>query len=259
MYASASLAQGLSLFNRIKGTKIWMVLLGFVAVALHALLLHHWIDLVSGQNLTVFNMLSLVVWLVSLLVLLIILFKPVDMLALFIFPLAIFSILLVVGFPSRFIIKTGGRPSELFHIFLSVITFAVMCVAGFQAILLAIQERVLRTKLGGTLLHKLPPLITMEKLLFQMLTTGFVLLSLLLATSLYSFHTILLSDAVILQKAVIVLAAWAIIGALLLGRYLWGWRGRKAIYCTLFGVLLLLIVYFGINLGPVYNSTVMNG
>ena len=47
---------------------------------------------------------------------------------------------------------------------------------------------------------------------------------------------------------VIVVVAWVIIGLLLLGRYLWGWRGRKAIYCTFSGVLLLLIVYFGSKL-----------
>lgn len=240
--------QGLSLFNCMRHTKLWLVLLGFAAVAIHALLLHHWIDLTTGQNLTAFNMLSLVVWLIALLVLFVILFKPLDMLTIFIFPLAMLSILLVVGFPSRFIIATDGRSSELFHILLSVITFAVMCMAGLQAILLAVQQRILRLKPAGTLLHKLPPLITMEKLLFQTIAIGFVLLSLLLVTSLYAFYAVLLRDSVILQKTVIVVVAWVIIGLLLLGRYLWGWRGRKAIYCTFSGVLLLLIVYFGSKL-----------
>jgi len=248
MYAAASMAQGLSSFTRAQKSRAWMIVLGFLSVGVHALLLHRWIDLVAGQNLNFFNMLSLVMWLISLFALLIILFKPADMLVIFIFPLAIVSILLVIGFPSRFVINTNAQASELFHILFSVITFAVMCIAGFQAILLAIQERVLRFKIPGTLFHKLPPLILMEKLLFQMISIGFISLTLLLATSFYSFHAIMLSEGVILQKTIVVIAAWVVIGLLLLGRYLWGWRGRKAIYCTLFGVLLLLVVYFGSKL-----------
>lgn len=248
LYAGTSLTQGLSLVSRRQGVRFWILVFGFLAIVLHGVLLYCWIDLPSGQNLTASNMLSLITWLISLLILSVALFKPVEILVVFIFPAAVLSILLVLGFPSRFIITTRANLTELFHIVLSVITFAILCVAGLQAVLLAIQERTLRSKPAGTFIHKLPPLITMEKFLFQMIGVGFAFLSLLLVTSIYFFHSKMLHDIFLFQKTTLVISAWIIFAILLLGRYLRGWRGRKAVYCTLYGVLLLLIVYFGSKL-----------
>ncbi len=136
----------------------------------------------------------------------------------------------------------------LLHVLLSGITFAVLVIAGFQAVLLAIQERWLRFASNGHFIQKLPPLITMEKLLFRTIIVGFVLLSVLLVTSFYAFHDLLWHNRLLLQKTILVLVAWVIFAVLLLGRFAWGWRGRKAIYGTFFGVLLLIVIYFGSQL-----------
>ena len=132
----------------------------------------------------------------------------------------------------------------LFHLWLSMITLAILCIAGLQAILLAIQERLLRLSPSDSFIQKLPPLVTMEKFLFQTIVVGFILLSLLLGSSFYEFHG-LLWQHLLWQKIVLVMIAWAIFVILLMGRYGWGWRGRKAIYGTFFGVLLVVIVYVG--------------
>jgi ABC-type uncharacterized transport system permease subunit len=131
------------------------------------------------------------------------------------------------------------------HIFLSVITSMVLCVAGFAALILAIQEHLVRTEPGGNIIRRLPPLITMEKLLFQIITLGFLLLSFLLISSIYYFHELLSSNWLLWQKTILVICAWIVFAMLLIGRYFRGWRGRKAIYGTLFGVTLLIVVYFG--------------
>ena len=94
-------------------------------------------------------------------------------------------------------------------------------------------------------MQKIPPLETMEALLFQVIALGFILLSVVLFSSLYFYRSIILVHGMVLQKTALVSAAWLVFAVLLLGRYHWGWRGRKAIYCTLAGVGLLLIAYFG--------------
>lgn len=53
------------------------------------------------------------------------------------------------------------------HILSSIIAFSLLTIAALQAILLAIQEQRLR------LIRHLPPLQTMESLLFQMIGTFF--------------------------------------------------------------------------------------
>lgn len=246
LYATASLMQ--SLVQRVHRVKHWVLLFGVIAVVCHGILLYRWIDLAMGQNLTIFNMLSILIWLISLFILIVAWFTAVEMLVVFIFPVAIVSIVLVLSFPSQFIMTTTANPGELFHIILSIVTFAILCVAGFQAFLLALQERTLRLNPEREFIHRLPPLVTMEKLLFQIITAGFVFLSILLVTSIYYFHAQLLQNILVFQKTTLVVFAWMIFAMLLSGRYLWGWRGRKAVYCTLYGVLLLLIVYFGSKL-----------
>ncbi len=247
-YVIAGIIQGMNLGGQWRSAKAWLISLGFIAICLHGVLLHRWIDVSTGQNLNFFNMLSLTAWLVSILVLVMALVKSLEVLVIFVFPVAAISILLVLGFPHADIINTAAKPDTLFHILLSIVTFCVLCVAGLLAILLAVQDYVLRQKQGSWMIEKMPPLESLEKLLFQVISLGFVLLSVVMVTSMYFYHELLWNSRVLLQKTILVGAAWSIFAVLLLGRYCWRWRGRRAIYGTLGGVLLLFLAYFGSKL-----------
>lgn len=244
-YVLAAIVQSMNLIGHGRYTKFGMMLFGFIAVCLHALLLHQWIDVTAGQNLNFFNLLSLTIWLVALLVLVMALFRSVEVLVLFSFPIAAISILLVLRFPEAEIIQTSASPNALFHILLSILTFCVLCVAALLALLLALQDSLLRKKHGSVFMGKLPPLETLERLLFQVNSLGFILLSALITTSLYFYCDILWHSMALLQKTFLAAAAWIIFAVLLWGRFVWGWRGRKAIYGTLIGVVLLFLAYFG--------------
>lgn len=137
---------------------------------------------------------------------------------------------------------------DLLHLILAISTVFIVCAAGAQAIIVALQERVLRQHRLTSVFSRLPPLETNERILFYLVALGFFLLSILLVTSLYFFHQLLWQQWPLQQKTLLVLLAWLIFAGLLLGRFLWGWRGRKAIYGTLYGVLLLLAVYLGSRL-----------
>ncbi len=241
-YSFATLSHGFGIFVR----RHWQQVVGrifcFLGLLLHAMVLHYWIDLASGQNLTFFNLLSLGLWLVSLFALFIALFKSFDVLVLIMMPLSMVSIILVLLFPGRYIIQSVAAPKDLFHIVLSIITFSVLCLAGLQAVFLAIQDRLLRYAPNGFLIRKLPPLVSTEKLFFQMVLTGFILLTFLLFSSLYSFHPFLQQDLLI-SKTLLAICAWLIFLVLLLGRWLRGWRGRFVIFTAVIGVLVILFIY----------------
>ena len=48
-----------------------------------------------------------------------------------------------------------------------------------------------------------------------------------------------------LRHRLVVVVAWLVFGVLLLGRWRFGWRGRKALHWTLAGYVLLGLSYFG--------------
>jgi ABC-type uncharacterized transport system permease subunit len=86
----------------------------------------------------------------------------------------------------------------------------------------------------------------MEYLLFQMLTTGIVFLTLSLASGLLFIEDLFAQHLV--HKTVLSILAWIIFTGLLIGRSRYGWRGQTAIRWTLIGFALLLLAYFGSKL-----------
>jgi ABC-type uncharacterized transport system permease subunit len=47
------------------------------------------------------------------------------------------------------------------------------------------------------------------------------------------------------HTAILSLVAWIIFGVLLVGRWRWGWRGRRAVKLTLTGMVILVLAFFG--------------
>jgi ABC-type uncharacterized transport system permease subunit len=87
---------------------------------------------------------------------------------------------------------------------------------------------------------------TLERLLFQLIALGFVLLTVSLLSGLAFVDDLFAQHLV--HKTTLSITAWLIFGLLLWGRWRYGWRGRKAVRLTLAGIILLLLAYFGSKL-----------
>jgi ABC-type uncharacterized transport system permease subunit len=246
LYSLAAAMQWVSSARLGLPSKKLMMLFALPAILGHAYLLHYAIDTQLGQNLSVLNLASLACWLMMLMFTLLVLLKPVEKLGLILFPLAAFSVVLAFWIPGQHVIATANDLRSLLHILLAVVTFSVLAFAGIQAILLALQDRQLRAKNQWGWLNKMPPLETMENLLFQMIGCGFLLLTALLLSSFYFYHAALWTQ--FFSKALVTGIAWLVFAVLILGRKFLGWRGKKALYCTAFGVMLVLLLYFGVYL-----------
>jgi len=158
------------------------------------------------------------------------------------FILAAFTIILALFFPHH-IHPMPEHLGQMAHIWLSAITFSIICAAALQAILLYIQDRLLhRYHHLPNLVKKLPAIESMEHVLFQMITIGFVLLTVVCISSAYFFSDIF--QLPLLKKTLLAFLTWGIFFILLLGRHLFGWRGRKAVAYVLAGFILLILVYF---------------
>ena len=109
---------------------------------------------------------------------------------------------------------------------------------------IAIAERRLHRKEGGAL-GALPPLLTLERLLFRLIAGAFLLLTLTLATGIAFSETLFGRALRFDHKTVFGVLSWLTFGVLLAGRRLYGWRGRTALRWTLTGFVMLLLAYVG--------------
>jgi ABC-type uncharacterized transport system permease subunit len=112
-------------------------------------------------------------------------------------------------------------------------------------VLMALIERRLHGGELPTALQKLPPLLTMETLLFRIITAGFVLLTLTLASGILYSEELFGKAMRFNHKTLFGILSWLIFAALLGGRRLYGWRGRVAVRWTLTGFLMLILAYIG--------------
>jgi len=83
----------------------------------------------------------------------------------------------------------------------------------------------------------------MEALLFDMISLGFALLTIALATGFVFMDNMFAQN--LAHKTLLSLIAWLVFAILLWGRYKFGWRGRKALVWTLAGFAVLMLAYFG--------------
>jgi ABC-type uncharacterized transport system permease subunit len=188
---------------------------------------------------------SLLAWLSALMLWMFCLSEPLHMLGAVQYPFAALCALWPV------LAGNEGTPIPLddwrlgLHILLSLLSAGLLTLAAVQALAIAILDRLLHRPDNMALARRLPPLQTMEKLLFQLVFVGFFLLSLtlcsglLIITGLHGEH---------LAQFILTASAWLIFGVLLWGRRRYGWRGRTAIRWALTGYITLVAAYFGSKL-----------
>ena len=129
------------------------------------------------------------------------------------------------------------------HILISIFAYSFLSIAAVQAILLSIQNKHLHNQHPGGFIRALPPLQTMESLMFQMLAMGFVLQSFSLISGFIFLDDMFAQHLV--HKTILSIIAWIIFAVLLWGRWKFGWRGKIAIRWTLGGFVSLLLAYLG--------------
>lgn len=135
------------------------------------------------------------------------------------------------------------------HIAIAIATtFAFMAAFGV-AILLWVQTRRLHDIRGGqgasSWLDRVPPVLSLERILFRVLWIGFVLLSVLVLSGMFFGEQVWGRPLVLSHKVVFTALAWVLFGVLLAGRSLAGWRGLTAVRATVFGFALLFLAYAG--------------
>lgn len=171
--------------------------------------------------------------------------SPLRPLGLGVYPVAGAFVLIAALWPSTATAVEGDWTVRV-HILLSLLSAGLLTLAAMQATLLAAQEQWLHQHQAPALMRKLPPVMTMERLLFQLVSVGFILLSAALLSGLWFLDDWLAQH--LAHKTVLSITAWVIFGGLLWGRWQFGLRGRVATRWTLAGYAVLILAYFGSKL-----------
>src|SRR5688572_16982816 len=215
-----------------------------VPLSLHGWLLYHGVfarELRFGfaQALSVMMFLGVALyWIESL-------FYQVEGMQPLVLPLAAAAAPLPAIFPGLASSGAHAQAAEFkLHLALAMIAYGLFVIALLHATLMAVAERQLHRK-GTIAFPHLPPLLTLETLLFRMIGAAFVFLTLTLVTGI-AFSEALFGRALSLDhKTVFAVLSWLIFGLLLAGRWRYGWRGRTAVRWTLSGFVLLMLAYVG--------------
>jgi ABC-type uncharacterized transport system permease subunit len=217
-----------------------------LALLLHGLALGHYVFQNGSITIGFNEALSLFAWQSSFLLWALCFREPLRVLGTAVYPLTAVAALACAVWPSPANDIPIGDIKARVHIVLSLFSAGLLTLAAVQSILLASQDRLLHRGQLTQLARALPPVQTMERLLFQLIAIGFVLLSLTLLSGLWFIHDWLAQH--LAHKTILSITAWLIFGTLLWGRVRYGWRGRTAIRWALAGYATLILAYFGSKL-----------
>lgn len=242
LYTCATILQARALAHG-KDNRRLLLSLGFLGLALHLLNVATVIYSPAGYDFGFFHIATLFSWVMVAIALVGCLRQPMENLLLLLLPVAVAGILSASFVPSGQAPLVRLDAGVALHSILGILSFSLITLAAIQVLLVAWLSRELKRHHYHRALRHVPPLQTMEELLFSIIRYGFVAL---LAVILSGF--VFMDDMFaqhLVHKTVLTLVSSAVFGILLWGRQVRGWRGRTAMRWILSGYAVLLLAYFG--------------
>jgi ABC-type uncharacterized transport system permease subunit len=151
------------------------------------------------------------------------------------------AVLLALVFPGA-PLHVSASPWLPLHWALGIAAYGLFAAAAVHAWMLQRMERSIRQ--GGEPQAGLP-LLTLERLTFRFATAGFVLLTATLVAGIFFSESLYGRAFRWDHKTVFSVLSWAVFASLLLGRFRFGLRGRRAVNVLYVGSVLLLLAYVG--------------
>lgn len=244
VYAGISIYLLQALIRQIPVHKLLLLSLSTVALICHSIILAPNIMTASGLNFNLFNSLSLTGLFFGSFFVLFSLYRPILNLGIMAVPLALGGLVLGYFGHDSYQPMTDLAAGIEIHILLSFAAYCLLLMAAVQGLILRLQIRELKsTTIHRFWVARLPSLQSMEALLFDMMLTGFIILSIALGLGLFATYDVLSQH--LAHKLVFSILSWLVLGAFIIGHYRYGWRGKRAASFAIYGFLLLAVGFFG--------------
>lgn len=223
----------------------WERLAILLALLLQSVGLYNVLFSDGGMRFSFSLALSLMLWLAVLIYWLESYRSQMDGLQAMVLPLAAVCAILPMLFPQTHSISYAAAPAFKLHFLAAMLAYSLFTLSALHAIFMGVVERKLHMRRVGGQLSNLPPVLVMESLLFRMIAAGFCLLTLTLGSGVFFSEAIFGKALAFDHKTLFAFISWGIFAALLIGRRVYGWRGRVALRWTLAGFMVLLLAYVG--------------
>jgi ABC-type uncharacterized transport system permease subunit len=216
-----------------------------IALLVHAIGLALTIATPRGLDISLVNAISLVAALCVLVAWMTGVLRTLPGSATIVLPIAAVAALLpaLIENPHRFPYTDESWAAA--HIAVALLAYAFLLVAAITALLMNGLERRLHRGLAPADGAATPPLLTLERYVFRLVGVGFLLLTLTLASGALFSEQVFGKPFTFTHKSLFSILAWLTFGALLLGRWRFGWRGRQATKWIVGGTALLVLAYLG--------------
>lgn len=219
--------------------------LSIAAVTVHGLVLHLNLWQVSGLNLSFSIAAALVSFAVTVIFILAAMRTSLENVGIVILPVAAVTILIQWFLPGHHLLPETTPLYQGLHIIISLLAYSLLCLASAQALTLLVQDYQLHTRQPGRFLNVLPPVETMEYLMTQMISVGFLLLTLTVITGIF-FSKVIFGQPLKFNHHILLSSlGWMVFGSYLVARWRYGLRGRKAAIWVLSGIALLALGFLG--------------
>ncbi len=197
----------------------------------------------QGQNLSMLNVALLVSFIISCALTITIPKTKLWFLLPIAYGFSVLNLFAAMWMPVDFITHLEGRLGVVFHVSMALFSYATLTIAALYALQMTWLDYKLKHKNAAALNPNLPPLLKVERQLFNLIIVGTSLLSITLITGLLFIPDIFASDKG--HKIILSFIAWLIYGTLIWGHFKQGWRGNKVTWMTVIGATCLTLGYFG--------------
>ncbi|MFT4172122.1 MAG: cytochrome c biogenesis protein CcsA [Rhodocyclaceae bacterium] len=225
--------------------RLWARSLLAMALAVHGAALFRIMFGTGGLTFGFATALSLTMWLTVLIYFIESFFARLEGLLALVMPVAAVCALLPAVLPGSYYADILDSWVFRAHFLVAMLAYGLFTLAALHALMMALAERQLHHARLSRGLSGLPPLLTLENLLFRLISVAFVLLTLTVISGVFFTEEVFGKPLTFSHKTVFTIASWLVFGALLVGRRVRGWRGRTAQRWTLAGFVFLLLAYVG--------------
>lgn len=188
---------------------------------------------------------SLIVWMMLFIYFVGSFFYSLRGLQLLLYPCAVMMLFLGLVFPGKFIgYKIADLPFML-HIGASLFAYGLFGIATLLSVLTILLHRSLHRRSFSKFTGFLPPLLSLERLMFQTMLAGFILLTYSVVSGTFFAEAVFGKPMTFTHKTVFGILSWLIYGGLLLKHGMTSWRGKNVAVWTIIGFVSLMIAYIG--------------
>ena len=218
-------------------------LLPAAALAGHAWLLWNYLELDHFDHFNIATSLSTVAFMVALLSLLRsgrsggLLLRPV------VYVFAAATVLLMYLSPANWGAPVSHQQGLILHIVLSLVAYAILVMATLYAVQLLYLNYLLKHHRATVVSQQLPPLMTVERYFFRLVTTGTAVLCLALGSGFVFLNDMFAQGQA--HKTILSLIAATLYLLVVVGHGVFHVRGRAMVVTSVIASILLTLAYFG--------------